>query len=425
MSKILEVKAIQVFDSRGIPTVSCKINLSNGISASSIVPSGASTGTKEALELRDNNENKYHGKSVLNAVNNINNIFADVIIGMDPNDQESIDNKLIEIDGTDNKSNMGANAILGVSLSVAHSAAKCNQIPLYEHFSNLYKNITKDSVNFSLPMPMFNILNGGEHADNNLDLQEFMIIPNGANDFVQIMEWSTNTYHNLKKILKLKGYSTAIGDEGGFAPNLESNEEAIQLIIDAIKLSNLEPGKDVSIALDCAASEFYDGTFYCLNGEKKQLSSDDFVEYLEEIVSKYPITSIEDGMDESDIEGWKILSEKLNNKCQLVGDDLFVTNEEILMQGIKNNIANSILIKFNQVGSLTETIKTIHAANKNNYKAVISHRSGESEDTTIADLAVGLGVGQIKTGAPCRSDRVAKYNRLLWIESENNKISVK
>ena len=423
MSKITEIKAIQVLDSRGVPTVSCSITLDNNISANSIVPSGASTGTKEALELRDGNTD-YLGKGVQKAVNNINNILKPALINLDPCQQREIDNIIIKIDGTSDKSNIGANAILAVSLAVSHVAAKDKGIDLYTHFSDIYQEITNSSVKSNLPMPMLNILNGGEHADNNIDIQEFMIIPKGAKSFKEAMRWSSEIYWNLKSILKKQKLSTAVGDEGGFAPNLQSNEEAIKLIIEAVENSNLIPGKDIFIALDCAASEFFDGDNYNLLGEERSLNSESFADYLEELVDKYPIISIEDGMDENDYEGWKILTQKIGAKCQLVGDDLFVTNKAIFQEGINNNLANSILIKFNQIGSITETIETIKIANSNNYKSIISHRSGETEDTTIADLAVGLGAGQIKTGAPCRSDRVAKYNRLLWIEEESSELDL-
>ena len=423
MSKITEIKAIQVLDSRGVPTVSCSITLDNNISAHSIVPSGASTGTKEALELRDGNTD-YLGKGVQKAVNNINNILKPALINLDPCQQREIDNIIIKIDGTSDKSNIGANAILAVSLAVSHVAAKDKGIDLYTHFSDIYQEITNSSVKSNLPMPMLNILNGGEHADNNIDIQEFMIIPKGAKSFKEAMRWSSEIYWNLKSILKKQKLSTAVGDEGGFAPNLQSNEEAIKLIIEAVENSNLIPGKDIFIALDCAASEFFDGDNYNLLGEGRSLNSESFADYLEELVDRYPIISIEDGMDENDYEGWKILTQKIGAKCQLVGDDLFVTNKAIFQEGINKNLANSILIKFNQIVSITETIETIQIANSNNYKSIISHRSGETEDTTIADLAVGLGAGQIKTGAPCRSDRVAKYNRLLWIEEESPELDL-
>ena len=424
MLKISSVKAIQVFDSRGLPTVSCKIILENGISALAIVPSGASTGSKEALELRDNGSEN-HGKGVLSAVYNVNEQLSQLIIGKDPNDQKSIDELLISFDNTPDKSKLGANAILSVSLAIAHVAAKANNIPLHQHFSNIYSDITGAKAVPSMPMPMFNILNGGEHADNNLDIQEFMIIPSGAETFNQAMQWGSEIYHSLKKILHSKEYSTAVGDEGGFAPNLESNEQALKLIIDAIKYSNLEPNNDVHIALDCAANEFFDGKNYILEDGNKILSSEELADYLYYLTEKYPIISIEDGMHENDVSGWKTLTQKLGSKCQLVGDDLFVTNEKILMNGINENLANSILIKFNQVGTITETMQTIHCASQYNINSIISHRSGETEDTTISDLSVGLGIGQIKTGAPCRSDRVAKYNRLLWIEEESTNILLK
>ena len=421
MSKISNVNAIQVFDSRGIPTIACEISLDNGICASAMVPSGASTGSKEALELRDSDSN-YHGKGVLNAISNINNKLGPLLIGKESEDQIDIDRILIDYDGTVDKSSMGANAILAISLASSHVAAKNKKVNLYEHFSSIYKDITGKANKYSIPMPMFNILNGGEHADNNVDIQEFMIVPSGAKDFTQIMKWSTEIYHNLKEILLSKNYSTAVGDEGGFAPNLNSNEEAIELIIESIKASKLNPGDDVSIALDCAASEFFDGNNYFLKGENKKYTYAEFTNYLDNLITQYPISSIEDAMDENDIEGWKLVTDKLGEKCQLVGDDLFVTNKKIFLEGIKHKLANSILIKFNQVGTISETIGTIECARENGYKCIISHRSGETEDTTISDLAVGLGASQIKTGAPCRSDRIAKYNRLLWIENKSNDI---
>ena len=424
MSKIVQVKAIQIFDSRGTPTISCKVILDNGMEGIAMVPSGASTGSKEALELRDG-EIKYHGKGVLNAVDNINNTLGPLVVGNDPIQQEKIDQSLIDRDGTNDKSQLGANSILAISIAVSRVAASLKGISLHEHFSDLYKDMTGEKPQQTLPMPMLNILNGGEHADNNIDIQEFMIIPSGAESFTQAMQWSSEVYINLKKILHSMKLSTSVGDEGGFAPNLNSNEDAIKLIEESIIKSDLKPGIDINIALDCAASEFFKNGKYILSGEDKELSSDEFSDYLKNLISKYPITSIEDGMDENDIDGWKLLTKKIGNKCQLVGDDLFVTNKEILSKGIKEEIANAILIKFNQVGSLTETIRAIECATSAAYKSIISHRSGETEDTTIADLAVGLGVGQIKTGAPCRSDRVSKYNRLLWIEEENNKILLK
>ena len=417
MSKITSIKAIQVLDSRGLPTIACRVLLDNFLSAEVMVPSGASTGVKEALELRDG-EDAYMGKGVLKAVDNINLIISPLLAGQNPLEQEKIDNQLIALDGTEDKSNLGANAILAVSLAICRVAAKDDDISLHSYFKDIFKNITGNTVSQSLPMPMLNILNGGQHADNNIDIQEFMIIPKGASSFKEAMRWSSEIYWNLKTILKDRNLSTSVGDEGGFAPNLQSNEEAIQLIIEAIEKSNLEAGKDIFIALDCAASEFYRDGKYQLSGEGRSLDSQSFANYLENLVQNYPILSIEDGMDENDFIGWKILTEKIGTKCQLVGDDLFVTNKKIFQEGIDQGLANAILIKFNQIGSITETIQTINLANLNNYKSIISHRSGETEDTTISDLAVGLGVGQIKTGAPCRSDRVAKYNRLLWIEDE-------
>ena len=330
---------------------------------------------------------------------------------------------LIELDGTPDKSNIGANAILAASLASCRVAAKDNDMSLHSYFSYLYKEITGNTVFSSIPMPMLNILNGGEHANNNIDIQEFMIIPKAAKNFREAMQWSSEIYWNLKKILKKNGHSTAVGDEGGFAPNLKSNEEAIKLIVESISASKLKPGEDVFLSLDCASSEFYKNKKYHLKGEQKILDSKEFTDYLSNLIDSYPIISIEDGMGEDDHEGWDILTKKIGSHCQLVGDDLFVTNKDILLDGINKNLANSILIKFNQIGSITETIQTIDLAIKHEYNSIISHRSGETEDTTISDLAVGLGVGQIKTGAPCRSDRVAKYNRLLWIEEENSKLS--
>ena len=423
MSTITSVKAIQVLDSRGLPTVSCSIKLSDGSHASAIVPSGASTGTKEALELRDGT-NAYLGKGVQKAVTNINNIIAPAIINLDPEKQAEVDKIIINLDGTNDKSKLGANAILAVSLAVSHVAAKSKNIDLFEHFSSIFKDITGNIPSKSLPMPMLNILNGGEHADNNIDIQEFMIIPSNAKSFQEAMRWSSEIYWNLKNILKKQSLSTAVGDEGGFAPNLKSNEEALSLILDSISKSGLVPGEDVFLALDCASSEFYDGKNYNLKGEGRSLSSNEFVSYLEELVNKYPIISIEDGMDENDFDGWKLLTDRIGKKCQLVGDDLFVTNKAIFQQGIDLGLGNSILVKFNQIGTISETMETIDLANTNGYSSIISHRSGETEDTTISDLAVGLGAGQIKTGAPCRSDRVAKYNRILWIESDSENIKL-
>jgi len=417
MSVIQSIQAIQIIDSRGTPTVSCKVTLENGICATSMVPSGASTGSREALELRDGNE-AYLGKGVSKAVANIHEIIAPALIGMDVTNQQDIDEKMLALDGTSSKSKLGANAILGVSLAVLDAGSKALELPLYKYINQVFDHINGEKPKMQMPTPMLNIINGGEHADNNIDIQEFMIMPVGASNFSQAMQWATEIYSDLKHILNTKGLSTSVGDEGGFAPNLQSNQEAIELIIQAIQNNNLTEGRDVGIALDCAASEFYKNGTYNLEGESIKLNSSEFTNYLSELTHKYPIFSIEDGMDESDFEGWKNLTKALGDKCQLVGDDLFVTNVVELQRGIDDSLANSILIKFNQIGTITETMKTIYLGNKNGFKSIISHRSGETEDSIIADLCVGLGTGQIKTGAPCRSDRVAKYNRLLWIEAE-------
>ena len=417
MSVIRSIQAIQIIDSRGTPTVSCKVTLENGICATSMVPSGASTGSREALELRDGSA-AYFGKGVNKAVENIHEIIAPALVGMDVTNQQEIDEKMLALDGTISKSKLGANAILGVSLAVLDAGSKTLELPLYKYINQVFDHITGEKPDMQMPTPMLNIINGGEHADNNIDIQEFMIMPVGASNFSQAMQWATEIYSNLKNILNTKGLSTSVGDEGGFAPNLQSNQEAIELIIQAIRNNKLTEGKDVGIALDCAASEFYKNGTYNLAGESIELNSSEFTNYLSELTHKYPILSIEDGMDESDFEGWKNLTKALGDKCQLVGDDLFVTNVVELQRGIDDTLANSILIKFNQIGTITETMKTIYLGNKNGFKSIISHRSGETEDSTIADLCVGLGTGQIKTGAPCRSDRVAKYNRLLWIEAE-------
>ncbi|MDA8607456.1 phosphopyruvate hydratase [Gammaproteobacteria bacterium] len=417
MSVIRSIQAIQIIDSRGTPTVSCKVTLENGICATSMVPSGASTGSREALELRDGRA-AYFGKGVNKAVENIHKIIAPALVGIDVTNQQEIDEKMLALDGTISKSKLGANAILGVSLAVLDAGSKTLELPLYKYINQVFDHITGEKPDMQMPTPMLNIINGGEHADNNIDIQEFMIMPVGASNFSQAMQWATEIYSDLKNILNTKGLSTSVGDEGGFAPNLQSNQEAIELIIQTIQNNNLTEGKDVGIALDCAASEFYKNGTYNLAGESIELNSSEFTNYLSELTHKYPILSIEDGMDESDFEGWKNLTKALGDKCQLVGDDLFVTNVVELQRGIDDSLANSILIKFNQIGTITETMKTIYLGNKNGFKSIISHRSGETEDSTIADLCVGLGTGQIKTGAPCRSDRVAKYNRLLWIEAE-------
>ena len=420
MSKIKSIQAIQVLDSRGYPTVACKV-ATEAHSAISMVPSGASTGSKEALELRDN-KNEYSGKGVLKAVENINSKIKNAIIGMDCFQQFKIDDILIELDGTTTKSELGANSILAVSIAVMKLAAKTKHIELFQYVNDLFNINFSSEIQMSLPVPMLNIINGGEHANNNIDIQEFMIVPNGAESFSESIRWSVEIYQALKTNLKALSYPTTVGDEGGFAPNLNSNQEALDHIMRAIEDVTLKPGVDVGIALDCAASEFYDNGMYKLRAEKKSYSSAEFTSYLTSLVKSYPILSIEDGMDENDLKGWKFLTKELGQKCQLVGDDLFVTNVNELKEGIQNNAANSILIKFNQVGTIKETFETFLLARNNNIKTIISHRSGETEDTTISDISVGLCAEQIKTGAPARSDRTSKYNRLLFIESENTSL---
>ena len=420
MSKIKSIQAIQVLDSRGYPTVACKVATEEH-SAISMVPSGASTGSKEALELRDNN-NEYCGKGVSKAVDNINSKIKNAIIGMDCSQQFKIDDILIELDGTTTKSELGANSILAVSIAVMKLAAKTKHIELFQYVNDLFNINFSSEIQMSLPVPMLNIINGGEHANNNIDIQEFMIVPNGAESFSESIRWSVEIYQALKTNLKVLSYPTTVGDEGGFAPNLNSNQEALDHIMRAIEDVTLKPGVDVGIALDCAASEFYDNGMYKLRAEKKSYSSAEFTSYLTSLVKSYPILSIEDGMDENDLKGWKFLTKELGQKCQLVGDDLFVTNVNELKEGIENNVANSILIKFNQVGTIKETFETFLLARNNNIKTIISHRSGETEDTTISDISVGLCAEQIKTGAPARSDRTSKYNRLLFIESENQSL---
>lgn len=407
MGLITDVHAREIIDSRGNPTVEVEVFLSSGVSGSAAVPSGASTGTREALELRDGGK-RFHGKGVTNAVRNILKGIAPQLRGIDSYDQTYIDNLMIEIDGTKNKSRLGANAILGVSLAVCKASAEEAGMPLYRYIGGCNAK--------ELPVPMMNILNGGAHADNNLDIQEFMIMPAGFNDFASALRAGVEVFHNLKSILKKKGLNTSVGDEGGFAPDLKGNEEAIMLVMDAIKMSGYKPGKDIYIALDAAASEFYSGKGYSFEG--RNVSSDRMVSYYENLIDKYPILSIEDGLSENDWAGWRILTKKLGKKVQLVGDDVFVTNTEILKKGIKDGIANSILIKLNQIGTLTETLDAIEMAKRAGYTAVVSHRSGETEDTTIADLTVACNTGFIKTGSLARSERVAKYNRLLRIEEE-------
>ncbi len=410
MSLITDIYAREVLDSRGNPTVEVEVWTELDAYGRAIVPSGASTGAFEAVELRDNEKDRYLGKGVLKAVENVNTIIAEEIIGMDVLDQVAIDNLLIELDGTENKGKLGANAILAVSLAVAKAAANELGIPLYQYIGGVNAKV--------LPVPMMNILNGGKHADNNVDIQEFMVMPVGAVNFREALRMGAEVFHNLKAVLKGKGLNTAVGDEGGFAPNLSSNEEALKTIIEAIEKAGYTPGKDIVLALDVAATELYDQEkkVYRLAGEGRELTSDEMIDYYVGLVEKYPIVSIEDGLAEEDWDGWKKLTDKLGKKIQLVGDDLFVTNTKRLEKGIGLNVANSVLVKLNQIGTLTETLNTIEMAKTHGYTAVISHRSGESEDTTIADLAVATNAGQIKTGAPSRTDRTAKYNQLLRIE---------
>jgi enolase len=409
MSIIEHIAGREVLDSRGNPTVEVEVILESGATGRAIVPSGASTGAFEAVELRDG-EARYGGKGVLDAVGHVDDEIYDALVGFDALDQRDIDRVLVEMDGTDNKSRLGANAILGVSLAVARAAADELAVPLYRYIGGVNAHV--------LPVPMMNVLNGGEHADNNVDVQEFMIMPVGAASFSEALRWGAETYHVLKKVLGEKGLSTAIGDEGGFAPNLGSNEEAVQLLIAAIEKAGFTPGEDIAIALDAASTEFYKDGNYVLAGEGRTLSPAEMVGYLETLAAKYPIVSIEDGMAEEDWDGWKALTDAIGDKVQLVGDDLFVTNVERLSRGIDAGVANSILVKVNQIGSLTETLESVALATRSGYTAVMSHRSGETEDTTIADLAVATNCGQIKTGAPARSDRVAKYNQLLRIEDD-------
>ncbi|WP_312713492.1 phosphopyruvate hydratase, partial [Stutzerimonas nitrititolerans] len=414
MAKIVDIKGREVLDSRGNPTVEADVILDNGIVGSACAPSGASTGSREALELRDGDKSRYMGKGVLKAVGNINGPIRDLLLGKDPADQKALDRAMIELDGTENKAKLGANAILAVSLAAAKAAAQDQDLPLYAHIANL--NGTPGQ--YSMPVPMMNIINGGEHADNNVDIQEFMVQPVGAKTFADALRMGTEIFHNLKAVLKARGLSTSVGDEGGFAPNLASNEDALGAIAEAVEKAGYTLGTDVTLALDCASSEFYKDGKYDLAGEGKAFDAAGFADYLAGLAQRYPIISIEDGMDESDWAGWKVLTDKIGAKVQLVGDDLFVTNTRILKEGIEKGIGNSILIKFNQIGSLTETLEAIQMAKAAGYTAVISHRSGETEDHTIADLAVGTAAGQIKTGSLCRSDRVSKYNQLLRIEEQ-------
>ncbi|WP_342630637.1 phosphopyruvate hydratase [Marinobacter alkaliphilus] len=412
MTKIANIKAREVLDSRGNPTVEADVILEDGTLGRACAPSGASTGSREALELRDGDKSRYLGKGVRKAVEAINGQIREALVGKDSADQRSLDQIMIDLDGTENKANLGANAILAVSLAAAKAAATSLGKPLYEHIAD----VNGTSGEFSMPVPMMNILNGGEHADNNVDIQEFMVQPVAVKSFAEALRVGAEIFHSLKKVLKSQGLNTAVGDEGGFAPNLPSNEAALAAIKQAVEDAGYELGKDVTLALDCASSEFYKDGQYQLSGEGKSFDSEGFADYLAGLCERYPIVSIEDGMDESDWDGWKILTDKLGSKVQLVGDDLFVTNTKILKQGIEKGVGNSILIKFNQIGSLSETLDAIKMAQDAGYTAVISHRSGETEDTTIADLAVATCAGQIKTGSLCRSDRVAKYNQLLRIE---------
>jgi enolase 1/2/3 len=413
MSNITNVQAFEVMDSRGNPTVMAEVTLGSGHVGVACAPSGASTGSREALELRDGDGARYLGKGVLQAVGNINGPIRELLLGRDAAVQRELDAVMIAADGTDNKAEFGANAILAVSLAAAKAAAQARGVPLYQHIAEL-----NGSSSLSMPVPMMNILNGGEHADNNVDIQEFMIQPVAAPTFTEALRAGAEIFHHLKKVLAGRGLSTAVGDEGGFAPNLPSNEAALEVIAEAVGKAGYKLGTDITLALDCAASEFYRDGVYDLAGEGKQFNSEAFADYLAALAAAHPIISIEDGLDESDWAGWKILTDKIGDKVQLVGDDLFVTNTRILQEGIDKGVANSILIKFNQIGSLSETLDAITMAKAAGYTAVISHRSGETEDTTIADLAVATAAGQIKTGSLCRSDRVAKYNRLLRIEAE-------
>ncbi len=411
MSEIVDVYAREILDSRGNPTLEVEVFLESGSFGRAAVPSGASTGEREAMELRDGDKSRYLGKGVLKAIDNVNNVIAEEIIGMEADDQVGIDMKMIELDGTEFKTNLGANAILGVSLAVAKAAADEAGQPLYKYIGGANAR--------ELPLPMMNIINGGAHADNNVDIQEFMIMPAGAKCFAEALRMGAEIFHALKGVLKSKGYNTAVGDEGGFAPDLKSNEEALEVIMEAIVKAGFKPGEDVLLALDVASSElFKDGKYTLENEVQKVKTPAEMVDFYENLVNKYPIISIEDGMAENDWDGWKLLTERLGSKIQIVGDDLFVTNPKILKEGIQKGIANSILIKLNQIGTLTETLEAIEMAKRAGYTTVISHRSGETEDTTLADLAVAVNSGQIKTGSLCRTDRVAKYNQLLRIEDE-------
>ena len=413
MSTIQFIVAREILDSRGNPTLEADVTLSDGSFGRAAAPSGASTGSLEALELRDGDKDRYLGKGTKTAVNNVNTTIAEVLKGKNALEQRAIDQLMLDLDGTENKSKLGANAILAVSLAVSKAAAVSKGVPLYQHYAELFGNDT-----YSMPVPQMNIINGGEHADNSIDFQEFMILPTGLPSFSEGLRAGAEIFHSLKKVLHKQGLNTAVGDEGGFAPNLESNEAAVVILMEAIEKAGYTPGKDIMIGLDVASTEFYENGKYTLGAEGKSLNSKEFAEYLQNWVDKYPIITVEDGMSEDDWDGWTDLTNRVGDKVQLTGDDLFVTNTKILKKGIDNKVANSILIKFNQIGSLTETFDAIQMAHDAGYKATISHRSGETEDTTIADLAVATAAGQIKTGSLCRSDRVAKYNQLLRIEEE-------
>ncbi len=410
MSSIVDVVAREILDSRGNPTVEADVLLESGVMGRAAVPSGASTGSREAIELRDGDKGRYLGKGVLQAVENVNTEISEAIIGLDAQEQAFIDQTMIDLDGTENKSRLGANAILAVSMAVAKAAAEESGLPLYRYFGGMSP--------MQMPVPMMNIINGGEHANNSLDIQEFMVMPVGAANFREALRCGAEIFHSLKKILDKKGHPTSVGDEGGFAPNLGSHAEALQVIMQAIEAAGYVPGKDVLLALDCAASEFYKDGKYHLAGEGLQLTSAQFVDYLANLADQFPIVSIEDGMSEADWDGWKLLTDRLGKTVQIVGDDVFVTNTKIFKEGIKKGICNSILIKINQIGTLSETFAAVEMAKRAGYTAVISHRSGETEDSTIADIAVGLNAGQIKTGSLSRSDRIAKYNQLLRIEED-------
>ncbi len=413
VTEIKDIRAREILDSRGNPTIEVDVTLADGTMGRAASPSGASTGSREALELRDGDESRYLGKGVKKAVANVNSDIRSALLDHDVTQQQALDDIMLKLDGTENKAKLGANATLAVSLAAAKAAAMSQNLPLHQYIANL-----RGQSSLSMPVPMMNILNGGEHADNTVDIQEFMIEPVGFGSFSEALRAGTEIFHSLKSVLRSKGLNTAVGDEGGFAPNLRSNEEALVVIMDAIDKAGYKAGEDIFLALDCAASEFYKDGQYVLAGEGKSFDSNGFTDYLKGLVGQYPIISIEDGLDESDWEGWAYQTQQLGDKIQLVGDDLFVTNPKILQEGIDKNIANSILIKFNQIGTLSETLDAIYLAKENGYTTVISHRSGETEDSTIADLAVGTAAGQIKTGSLCRSDRVAKYNQLLRIEQQ-------